>query len=93
MVVGRVGLSAEAAEARTLSDCHIWPGCTRNARLSEHIERSTMSTDEKTRDETGAGAEAAQAKLTTSVGTALLKPEKTGKRKLFGRRERPSTGS
>ena len=52
-----------------------------------------MSTDEKTRDETGAAAEAAQAKLTTSVGTALLKPEKTGKRKLFGRRERPSTES
>ena len=52
-----------------------------------------MSTDEKTRDETGVAAEAAQAKLTTSVGTALLKPEKTGKRRLFGRRERPSTES
>jgi CspA family cold shock protein len=24
-MIGRVGLSAEAAEARTLFDCHIWP--------------------------------------------------------------------
>jgi hypothetical protein len=32
-LVGRVGLSAEAAEARTLFDCHIWPECTREARL------------------------------------------------------------
>ncbi len=28
-MVQRVGLSAEAAEARTLFDCHIWPECTR----------------------------------------------------------------
>src|SRR3954453_23542603 len=27
------GLSAEAAGARTLFDCHTWPGCTRNARF------------------------------------------------------------
>jgi hypothetical protein len=28
-LISRVGLSAEAAEARTLFDCHIWPECTR----------------------------------------------------------------
>jgi len=32
-MVVRVGLSAEAAEARTLFDCHICPGCCREARL------------------------------------------------------------
>jgi hypothetical protein len=32
-MVERVGLSAEAAEARTLFDCHIWPGCIRKVRL------------------------------------------------------------
>src|SRR4051794_1851175 len=32
MMLLRVGLSAEAAEARTLFDCPIWPGCPRKAR-------------------------------------------------------------
>jgi len=52
-----------------------------------------MNTAEKTRDEDVTDQQA-QKKLTTSVGTPLVKPEKTGKRKLFGRRrEHPGTGS
>ena len=39
MMVGRIGLSAEAAGARTLFDCHISPGCTRNARLERSVDR------------------------------------------------------
>jgi hypothetical protein len=44
-----------------------------------------MSTEEKIRDEEGTDQKA-QRKLTTSVGTPLVKPEKPSKRKLFGRR-------
>jgi hypothetical protein len=46
-----------------------------------------MNTEEKTRDEEASAANA-QKKLTTSVGTPLLKPEKPSRRKLFGRRDR-----
>jgi hypothetical protein len=48
-----------------------------------------MNTAEKIRDEESTDQEA-QKKLTTSVGTPLVKPEKTGKRKLFGRRREQS---
>jgi hypothetical protein len=52
-----------------------------------------MNAEQKIQDEHSAD-EKAQKKLTTSVGTPLFKPEKTGKRKLFGRRrEQPGTGS
>jgi hypothetical protein len=47
-----------------------------------------MSTEEKTRDEEAETTAETQKKLTTSVGTPLLKPEKPSRRKLFGRRER-----
>jgi hypothetical protein len=52
-----------------------------------------MNNDEKIRDEEGNSAESAQRKLTTSVGTRLVKPEKHSRRKLFGRRGRPATKS
>jgi hypothetical protein len=52
-----------------------------------------MNTEEKIRDEESTDQEA-QKKLTTSVGTPLVKPEKSSRRKLFGRRrERSATGS
>jgi hypothetical protein len=44
-----------------------------------------MSTDEKIRDEESIDQKA-QKKLTTSVGTPLVKQEKPSRRKLFGRR-------
>ena len=44
-----------------------------------------MKTDEKIRDEESTDQQA-QTKLTTSVGTPLVKQEKPGRRKLFGRR-------
>ena len=49
-----------------------------------------MSTDEKIRDEETIDQEA-QKKLTTSVGTPLVKQEKPkpSRRKLFGRRREP----
>ncbi len=48
-----------------------------------------MSTD-KSREEDRVSQEKAQKTLTTSVGTALVKPEKTSRRKLFGRRREQS---
>jgi hypothetical protein len=52
-----------------------------------------MSTDEKIRDEESTDQKA-QKKLTTSVGTPLVKQEKPSRRKLFGRRrEQSSAGS
>ena len=47
-----------------------------------------MSTDEKIRDEESTDQKA-QKKLTTSVGTPLVKQEKPSRRKLFGRRREP----
>jgi cold shock CspA family protein len=45
MMVRRVGLSAEAAEARTLLDCQIWPGCTGRLVSSFHsIEEKGSAT-------------------------------------------------
>lgn len=52
-----------------------------------------MSTDEKIRDEETTDQKA-QKKLTTSVGTPLVKQEKPSRRKLFGRRrEQPAARS
>lgn len=52
-----------------------------------------MSTDEKIRDEESTDQKA-QKKLTTSVGTPLVKQEKPSRRKLFGRRrEQPAARS
>ena len=48
-----------------------------------------MSTD-KSREEDRVSQENAQKTLTTSVGTPLVKPEKTSRRKLFGRRREQS---
>jgi hypothetical protein len=48
-----------------------------------------MSTD-KSREEDRVSQEQAQKTLTTSVGTPLVKPEKTSRRKLFGRRREQS---
>jgi hypothetical protein len=44
-----------------------------------------MSANEKIRDD-GSTDQEAQKKLTTSVGTPLVKQEKPSRRKLFGRR-------
>ena len=52
-----------------------------------------MDTNEKSREHDGAADDRAQRKLTTSVGTPLERPEKTGRRKLFGRRDKSSAGS
>lgn len=52
-----------------------------------------MDTDQKSREQDGAADDRAQKKLTTSVGTPLARPEKTGRRKLFGRRDKSAAGS
>lgn len=53
-----------------------------------------MDTHEKERGQDGAADAQAQHDLTKSVGTRLERPEKSAKRKLFGRRrEKPTAAS
>lgn len=49
-----------------------------------------MSETKKTRDDEGGAPEGAQRRLTTSVGTPLMKQEKSRRRRVFGgRRKQP----
>ena len=52
-----------------------------------------MDANGKSREQDGTADDRAQRKLTTSVGTPLVKPEKPSRRKLFGRREKSAAGS
>lgn len=48
--------------------------------------RAEMATGGKIPEQAGAAEERAQKELTKSVGTALVRPKKPSRRKLFGRR-------
>ena len=50
-----------------------------------------MNNATKTPTEEAGAQERAQRELTTSVGTPLVRPEKTTKRRLFGGRRKSST--
>ena len=52
---------------------------------------ATMNNATKTPTEEAGAQERAQRELTTSVGTPLVRPEKTTKRRLFGGRRKSST--